>query len=67
MDRRKIAECSTTLLAALDTFKDACGLSHDESIQTVAAAMASMPQGDRELFRRSYDRIEQEMHAHRPA
>jgi hypothetical protein len=67
LDRAKLAAYAPYMLFALDSIKRAHGLTHDETIATLAAAIASWPAGDRAVFRALFDHIEQEMHAHRPA
>lgn len=62
IDRGEIALRAPFVLMAFDQLQTAFGMDKDQILATIAAALASMSEGDRAVFRALYDKIEEEMH-----
>jgi hypothetical protein len=64
--RDELSEVAASLLRAFDQFKEYYRCSHEDMLHAIAAAMAQMPDEDRERFRAAFDQIEEEMHGDSP-
>ena len=56
--RDELSEIAMAILAGLDELKSEVSFSHEGMIDAIAAAMAQMPEGDRERFRAAFDQID---------
>jgi hypothetical protein len=59
--RADLAQNAARVLMALDLLKEEFSIGHADMILSVAAAFASLPLDERELFRLAFDQIQDEM------